>query len=159
MYKAAIRAIIRRNVRQLNEGNYQPMLRMAADDAELTFPGDSSLATQFREPQQGRTRQSTHRGTAELEAFAQRVVDSGLQFDVEDILVNGAPWNTRICVRATDLTLDDDGVEIYSNRVVLFIETRWGRIRRWEDYLDTQRVAMWDRVFGLEPSAAAAAAN
>lgn len=150
MYKAAIRAMVRRNIDQLNNANYKPMLKMAASDAELVFPGDNSWSREFREPQAGRTSHSTHRGTAELEAFAQRFVDTRLRIDVDDILVNGPPWNTRICVRGSDGATDESGVEVYCNRVVLFIESRWGKIHRWEDYLDTERVSAWDRKVGLD---------
>jgi hypothetical protein len=31
------------------------------------------------------------------------------------------------------------------DRVVAFLELRWGRLVRWEDYEDTERVAAWDR--------------
>ena len=82
----------------------------------------------------------THRGVAELEAFAERFVANGFRIDVDDILVNGPPWRMRICVRATDGTSNANGVEVYNNRVVVFVEVRWGRIHRWEDYLDTERV-------------------
>ena len=140
MYKAAVRARLRRQIAQLNAGNYGPLLKMAAPDAELTFPGDNSWSRMFRDPQRGRAVSPTHRGRAELEAFAQRFVANGLRIDVDDILVNGPPWHMRICVRATDGTSDVNGVEVYNNRVAVFVEARWGRIRRWEDYLDTERV-------------------
>ena len=39
----------------------------------------------------------------------------------------------------------DDGPYDYSNRVVAFLELRWGRLRSWEDYEDTERIAAWDR--------------
>jgi hypothetical protein len=39
MYKAAARAMIRRNIRLLDEGRYEPALKMFAPDAQLTFPG------------------------------------------------------------------------------------------------------------------------
>lgn len=32
-----------------------------------------------------------------------------------------------------------------NNRAVAFLELRWGRLVRWEDYEDTERVAAWDR--------------
>jgi len=38
----------------------------------------------------------------------------------------------------------DGGEDVYNNRVVAFLEIRWGRLVRWEDYEDTQRVADWD---------------
>ncbi len=41
-YRAGVRMMIRRNIRLLNEGRYQPALAMFAGEAELTFPGDST---------------------------------------------------------------------------------------------------------------------
>ncbi|MPY92777.1 MAG: hypothetical protein GEV08_06820 [Acidimicrobiia bacterium] len=144
MYKTLVRAQVRRNLARLNAGDHGPLSRAAAADAELCFPGDNSWSRQFRPVRKGRAASVTHRGTAELEAFAQRFVDLGLRLDVEDILVAGPPWRTRICVRATDSVDDHDGHGVYVNRVVVFIEARWGVIRRWEDYLDTERVHDWD---------------
>ena len=34
---------------------------------------------------------------------------------------------------------------MYNNRAVLFLELRWGRLIRWEDYEDTERVTAWER--------------
>ena len=155
MYKALIRARIRRQIEQLNRGDYQPLLATAAPDAELAFPGDNSWSGQFRRPERSRAQHTTHRGRAELEGFARRFVAAGLQLQVDDILVNGPPWNLRVAVRATDRALDVGGNEVYNNRVIAFIESRWGRIHRWEDYLDTERVAAWDRTLELAGQPAA----
>jgi hypothetical protein len=100
----------------------------------------------FRPVERSRAHHTTHRGPAEIEAFAQRFVEHGLALDVDDILVNGPPWRTRICARVTDGTPDG----VYGNRACVFIEARWGRIHRWEDYLDTERIAAWDRHLGLD---------
>jgi ketosteroid isomerase-like protein len=141
MYKAMIRALFRRNVRRLNEGDYQPLLKMAGAGTELAFPGDNTWSTMFRPVERSRALHTTHRGPAEIEAFARRFVEHGLALDVDDILVNGPPWRTRLCARLTDGTPDGS----YENRACVFVEARWGRITRWEDYLDTERVAAWDR--------------
>jgi ketosteroid isomerase-like protein len=141
--KTLVRTMIRRDIARLNDGDYQSLRSKAADDAELTFPGDNSWSRQFRPPRRSHDRYATHRGIAELEAFAQRFIDDGLRIDIHDVLVAGPPWNTRICVRGTDRLPGNE--TLYSNRVVLFIEARWGRIHRWEDYLDTERIADWDR--------------
>lgn len=146
MYKASIRALMRYSVDKLNAGDYSLMLRMASPDFELAFPGDNSWATMFRPPQRGRELHATHRGIDEVVAFADRFVAEGIQFEIEDILVNGPPWNTRIAVRARDFVPGANGEpDAYNNRVVLFLELRWGRLIRWEDYEDTERVAAWDR--------------
>ena len=145
MYKAMVRALMRHSVERLNDGDYSLMLKLASPDFELAFPGDNSWATMFRQANPGRARHVTHRGIDEASAFADRFVDEGIQFVIEDILVNGPPWNTRIALRVHDYIADPDGgPDAYSNRAVLFLEVRWGRLVRWEDYEDTERVAAWD---------------
>ena len=37
-----------------------------------------------------------------------------------------------------------DQGDVYNNRAVLFLELRWGRLVRWEDYEDPERIAAWD---------------
>ena len=146
MYKASIRAMLRRSIQKLNGGDYSQMLKMASPDFELAFPGDNSWATMFRPQQRGRGPHVTHRGVDEATAFADRFVAEGVQFEIEDILVNGPPWNTRIALRVHDFVPGDDpSSDVYNNRAVLFLELRWGRLIRWEDYEDTERVAAWDR--------------
>lgn len=146
MYKASIRALLRHSIKKLNGGDYLLMLTMADPDFELAFPGENSWATMFRPPQRGRQRHVTHRGLDEAAAFADRVVGEGIQFQIEDILVNGPPWNTRIALRVHDfIPGDDEAADVYNNRAVLFLELRWGRLLRWEDYEDTERVAAWER--------------
>ncbi len=146
MYKASIRALLRHSIKKLNGGDYSLMLKMADPDFELAFPGENSWATMFRPAQRGRQRHVTHRGLDEAAAFADRVVGEGIQFQIEDILVNGPPWNTRIALRVHDfIPGDDEAADVYNNRAVLFLELRWGRLLRWEDYEDTERVAAWER--------------
>ena len=158
MYKATVRALVRHGIGRLNAGDPEFVLRLAAPDAELCFPGDNSWATMFRPVVKGSAAHVTHRGPEECRAFAERFVDEGLQFTIEDILVNGPPWRTRVAVRATDRQPDDaasvDG-EAYMNRVVAFMELRWGKLVRWEDYEDTERVAAWDSRRAVRPGAGA----
>ncbi len=146
MYKATVRALVRHGIRRLNEGDPSFLLSLAAPDAELAFPGDNTWARMHRPVEKGRARHVTHVGLDECRAFAQRFVDEGLQFTIEDILVNGPPWNTRIALRVNDHQTDPQtGLDRYNNRAVAFLELRWGRLVRWEDYEDTERVAAWDR--------------
>ena len=146
MYKATVRWMIRRNIRRLTAGDYRPALAMFAADAELRFPGDNTWARQHRPvPEHGRAPHATHRGRAEIEAFLLRFVDEGLQMEVEDILVNGPPWNLRAAAIVHDWIPGPDGGDRYANRAVLYVRSVWGRIRVQEDYEDTQRVAALDR--------------
>jgi len=75
--------------------------------------------------------------------FYRQVVAEGLELVIEDILVNGPPWNTRVAVCAHDFIAGDSG-DLYNNRVIAFLEIRWGRLCRWEDQEDTERVSSWD---------------
>lgn len=98
---------------------------------------------------EGRERHATHRGIEECRAFAERFVAEGLHIEIEDIVVNGMPWNLRVAVRATDHLAGPDGDE-YNNRLVAWLEIRWGRLVSWEDYEDSERVAAWDRRPGTD---------
>jgi ketosteroid isomerase-like protein len=144
VYKAAVRTLIRRNISRLNDGDYASTLVMFRPDATLTFPGDNSWSRQYRDPQLGMTASPTHRGRDEIEGFLRRYVGHGVQMHVEEILVNGPPWNTRAAARVHHRIVDESGAEIYSNRAVLFVHTRWGKIVEQEDYEDTGRVMAFD---------------
>lgn len=144
MYKTAVRLFIRHGISRLNKGDPAFLLRLAAPDAEIAFPGDNSWSTMFRPVEKNRHRHATHRGIEECRAFANRYVQEGLQFEIEDILVNGGPWNTRVAVRAHDYLAGPDGDE-YNNRAIAFLQIRWGKLTSWEDYEDTERVTAWDR--------------
>ncbi len=109
MYKAAVRWMIRRNIASLNAGDHRPALAMFSDDIEFSFPGDNSWADEFRPVRRGREVHVTHRGKAEMERFLQRYVAAGLQMEVEDILVNGPPWNLRAAVRVHDFAPSEVG--------------------------------------------------
>lgn len=149
MYKASVRALMRYSIKKLNNGDYSMMLRMASPNFELAFPGENSWSTMFRSPVIGRDRHVTHRGIEEATAFAARFVREKVQIRIEDILVNGPPWNTRIAVRGNSFIPGAQGAgDVYANRAVLFLEVRWGRLVRWEDYEDTQRIVAWDSAVG-----------
>jgi ketosteroid isomerase-like protein len=144
MYKAIVRMMVRRNVAQLNAGDASPMLKMAARDVELRFPGDNSWSTMFRPVTKGRQPHATHRGLEECRAFADRFASYGIQFKLEDIMVNGGPWNTRVAMRLHSFRPGPNGDD-YNNRAIAVLELKWGRLVAWEDYEDTERVAAWDR--------------
>lgn len=152
MYKSATRALLRHSIKRLNQGDASLLLRMADQDAVIVFPGHNSWATMFRPVHKDRTAHATHRGIDECRAFADRFTDEGVQFEIEDILVNGPPWNTRIALRVQSHLPGSDGVDVYNNRAIALLEIRWGKLVAWEDYEDTERVAAWDQA---RPAAAA----
>ncbi len=145
MYKATVRALLRHSINKLNQGEVGLLLKLAAPDASIAFPGANSWASMYHAVSTGRQRHDTHRGIKECEGFADRFVTEGIQFVIEDILVNGPPWNTRVALRVHNFIAGADGVDEYNNRAIAFLEIRWGKLRRWEDYEDTERVAAWDQ--------------
>jgi len=144
MYKALARWMIKRNIARINNGDYASALAMSGRDAMLTFPGDNSWSNMIRPTKQSRDGFVTHRGPDEIEQMLQRYVNHKMHMVVDDILVNGPPWNTRAAVRVHHWITGPDGADIYANRAVLFVNTSWGKIRSQEDYEDTARVAAYD---------------
>jgi ketosteroid isomerase-like protein len=131
MYKTAVRAMIRRGVRSLQGGDTAPILAAYADDAVLLFPGQSSWGGEYR-------------GKAAIAEFLHRFVETGLVGEVHDILVNGPPWRTTVCVLFTDRATDEGGRLVYQNRAVLLARIVWGKIIYQEDFEDTHKVEAFD---------------
>ena len=92
MYKWAVRRMIRRSIDALGRGDIGPTLAGYADDAVLVFPG------------QGSRWSGEHRGKRAIEAFLRSFLDAGIVGEAHDILVNGPPWRTTVCVLFTDRT-------------------------------------------------------
>jgi len=132
VYKAAVRWMIRRNVAALGRGDIGPLLASYADDALLVFPGASSWGGE-------------HHGKTAIAAFLRRFLDAGLIGEVDEILVNGPPWRTRVCVLFRDRATDDAGAIVYQNRAVLFARVVWGKLVYQEDFEDTHKVEEFDR--------------
>ena len=143
MFKATVRWMIRRNISKINAGNYGPALKMYADDLEFAFPGDNSWSDEFRPVERGRTAHVTHRGKPEMTRFLDRFAAAGIQMEVEDILVNGPPWNLRVAVRAHVWSPGASG-DRYNNRAVMYFTSAWGKLLTHEDYEDTERSAAFD---------------
>ena len=155
MYKAAVRWMVKRNIDRVNNGDYASTLAMFGNDVTLAFPGQNSWSNMIRPTRVGRDAFVTHRGRDELEQFLRRYVDHNIHMVVDDILVNGPPWNTRAAVRVHHWITGPDGADVYNNRAVLFVNTSWGKIRAQEDYEDTERVAAYDAYLAQGPSAKA----
>jgi ketosteroid isomerase-like protein len=127
MYKAAVRWIIRRNVRALASGDPGPLMAGYADDALLVFPGRSS-------------RSGDYRGKAAIVEFMSRYLRDGIVGEAHEILVNGPPWRTTVCVRFDARAKAPTGEIVYDNRAVLFARARWGKTVYQEDLEDTQKI-------------------
>ena len=103
MYGWIVRRMIEGALRSQAEGDLGPLLSKAADDVHFVFPGDSSWAADIH-------------GKAELEPWIRRFMEVGLQFEPQEIVVSGWPWDTSIYVYFTDHATDANGDVVYENR-------------------------------------------
>jgi ketosteroid isomerase-like protein len=124
MFSWLAKGILTRNMARLREGDPRPLTRLYAKDVRFRFPGDSSWATEIDTK-------------ADLEIWLQRFVDTGLKIHPDEVIAQGPPWNTTLCVRGTD-HLDTAEGRIYENRYVIWGRMRWGLLREYEVYEDTQ---------------------
>ena len=141
-------AKFRRDLARLNAGDYQPLLNAYADDAVLVFnDGDHRWAGE-------------HRGKAAIERFLQEFVAAGIQGELGDGWIGGPPWALTMVVRFDDGATGPDGEQLYRNRVVVIVRTRWGKIVRHDDfYEDTGRIVRLEEGLnrlGIVPAGAAA---
>jgi ketosteroid isomerase-like protein len=135
---------LQRDLERLNAGDYRPLLAGYADDAVLVFnEGDHRWAGE-------------HRGRAAIERFLQDFTTAGLQGKLSDVMFAGPPWALRMMARFDDRAFGTEGDELYRNRVVLSVQTRFGKIVRHEDfYEDTKRIEVFEqrlRELGVRPA-------
>lgn len=131
MLSAIAKLFVRRTVGQINAANVDAVMKGYRADAVITFPGDHSW---------GRT----YRGTEQIRAFFERAARTGLQFDVDEVVAKGFPWDMTLAFQLRDRVEGPDGTVVYANRVAEFLNVSWGKVRRQEVYLDTQKVAALD---------------
>jgi hypothetical protein len=67
--------------------------------------------------------------------------------EVDDILVNGPPWNMRAAIRVHDWAPGETG-DRYNDRAVLLVTATWAKLGTHEDYADTGRAAAFDALLG-----------
>jgi ketosteroid isomerase-like protein len=141
----AMLAKFRSDVRKLNDGRHESLLASYAPDAVLHFnDGDHRWAGE-------------HRGKDAIGRFLRNFTGAGIQGEIKDLFISGPPWALVAIVRFDDHATHG-GVEIYRNRTVLVVRTRWGRIVDHSDfYEDTERIVSFEnklRELGVEPAAA-----
>lgn len=125
MYHRFVAGRVRAVFRQLNAGNYAPMVAGLARDFAYDFYGEHALAG--------------HRTTkVAMEAWWQRAfrLMPDVKFELDEVIVAGWPWNTRVATRERVSGPLPDGSR-YDNRVHQFIHMRWGRITRIRTLEDT----------------------
>ncbi len=78
-------------------------------------------------------------GKEALAQWLQRFVDAGLQIFADEVVAQGPPWNTTLCLRGHVYLKSPEGTAIYDNRYVIWGRLGWGLLREYEVYEDTQR--------------------
>jgi ketosteroid isomerase-like protein len=132
MYRWIARMMIRSSLRKHQAGDVEGLVKSFAKDVHFVFPGKNSWATDTRDKDV-------------LKDWLRRFHAAGLQIHVDDILVGGAPWNTRVCMHFTDHATDSDGRVVYENTGVIYGKAKWGKITDYTVIEDTEKVAAFDR--------------
>ncbi|APU19245.1 nuclear transport factor 2 family protein [Actinoalloteichus sp. GBA129-24] len=130
MYHRFVARRVRRIFAMISAGDWQPMVDGMAPSFTYRFHGEHALS-------------GSRHTTGALRAWWERCfrLMPDPTFRVEEVLVTGPPWSTRV---ATVLTVTADLADgsRYENVVHQFVRMRWGRItevRTLEDTLVLQR--------------------
>lgn len=118
--------LMRRVYRDITAGRLKLVEKLAAEDVVFVFPGDSSFGGTFH-------------GKPQLLEWLQRFASLHPRIEVRDVAASGPPWNMRVAVRFDDRIGDD-----YRNEVLEMFWIRWGKLRRLEAFLDTERISAWE---------------
>ncbi len=129
MYHYIFEKKLRRVFKELNAGNYEPVLSTLAPRFEHRFLGDHSF---------GGVRYTVE----SYRRWFQRlfVVFPDLRFEIKGVLVKGWPWDTVAVVEWVDFMTTWDG-QLHSNSGVHVMRFRWGRAVEIRIHLDTQKIA------------------
>jgi len=122
-----VKQFVRFNVRRMLAGKVDALVSQFGRDAELTFPGRSSFSGHFV-------------GRDAIAAWLRRFVAMKPEYIVRDVVVSGPPWNMRVVYHVSDRI-----GQHYSNEAVVWLRLRWMRIVGQRVFLDTERVAEWER--------------
>lgn len=122
-----VKKFVEFNVRRMLAGNVDALIAQFDENAELIFPGRSSFSGRFS-------------GRGQIGAWLRRFVALKPVYIVRDLCVAGPPWNMRVAYH-----LSDRIGEHYSNEAVVWLRLRWFKLVQQRVFLDTERVAEWER--------------
>ena len=116
MYKSIVRRTIRTGFRALSVGDYEQVLRQFHPQVVFTFAGPPPLGGE-------------HTGIEAVRAWFQHLFSyfPGLQFTVQNVIVQGWPWNTLVATRLAIAAPRSDG-SVYQNEAMQFLRLRWGKV-------------------------------
>jgi ketosteroid isomerase-like protein len=128
MYHRIVAAKVRGAFAQISAGNWEPMVSSMAPEFTYRFYGDHALSGE----------RHTH---AALRMWWQRSfrILPDARFDVQEVIVSGWPWNTRIATSVIVTAPLPDGSR-YENIIHQFLHMRWARITEIRTLEDTVRL-------------------
>lgn len=129
MYHYIVRSKIRSMYEHLNAGDHEVMLKGLAPSFEYVFYGDHALSGR-------RTTQASMRLWWQR---ASRLMPD-VKFDLDELLVTGGPWHTRIAITEIVHGPLPDG-STYNNHVHQLVHMKWGRVTSIKTLEDTQELA------------------
>jgi len=112
-------------------GDIRATLMLDAEDMEFIFPGSNTWSGHFH-------------GKSEHRRWLERLVRVGVKTDVDEVAVSGFPWKMTVAVRGRSWWDNAAGERIYDNHYVIWGHLRWGRMRSYEVYEDTEKAAALD---------------
>lgn len=116
---------------RVRAGDIRPTLALDAPDMTFVFPGSNSWSGTYRS-------RDAHR------RWLERLVRVGVKTDVEAVVAGGWPWNMTACIRGRAWRDAPGGTRVYDNRYVIWAKLRWGRIKEYEVYEDTEKAKALD---------------
>jgi ketosteroid isomerase-like protein len=132
------------NMSRLNAGDARPTLLLDAPDVRFVFPGENSWAGEIH-------------GKAELERWLARFTRLGMKIFPDEVVLMGFPWSQTVCVRGHDYMRTAEGETVYENRYVIWGHLKWGRLKDYEVYEDTQKTEAFDQWLAVHEHQLAAA--
>jgi ketosteroid isomerase-like protein len=123
--------VLTHNLARNNAGDLRATLMLEHPDVVFRFPGQNSWGGEFH-------------GKATVRRWLERLVDAGLQMELDEVLAGGWPWRSTATVRGRDHLHSPSGELVYENRFVIWAHLRWGRIVEYEVYEDTEKSAALD---------------
>ena len=116
MYTSMVRRNIRSGFRALSMGDYEQVLRKFHPQVVFSFAGPAPLGGE-------------RIGVAAVRAWFQRlfIYFPGIHFTVQNVIVQGWPWNTLVATRLSIAAPRSDG-SVYQNEAMQFLRLRWGKV-------------------------------
>lgn len=135
-----VKQLISRVMARNRAGDIRATLALDAPDLTFVFPGSNTWSGTFRS-------REAHR------QWLERLVRVGVMTDVDEVAATGFPWRMTACIRGRSWRDAPSGERVYDNRFVMWAKLRWGRLKAYEVYEDTEKAqALDDYLAAREPS-------